>query len=29
MAILVLDSIEFQIALRDIYERVDFELIEE
>ncbi|MBC1221790.1 Uma2 family endonuclease [Nostoc sp. UCD121] len=28
-AVLVLDSIKFQIALRDIYERVDFELIEE
>ncbi len=28
-AVLVLDSIEFQITLRDIYERVDFELIEE
>ncbi|BDI14430.1 hypothetical protein ANSO36C_02320 [Nostoc cf. commune SO-36] len=28
-AVLVLDSIDFQIALRDIYERVDFELIEE
>ncbi|MEH2172868.1 Uma2 family endonuclease [Nostoc sp.] len=28
-AVLVLDSINFQIALRDIYERVDFELIEE
>ncbi|MEH2338093.1 Uma2 family endonuclease [Nostoc sp.] len=28
-AVLVLNSIDFQIALRDIYERVDFELIEE
>ncbi|MBD2612013.1 MAG: Uma2 family endonuclease [Nostoc sp. ZfuVER08] len=28
-AVLVLDSIDFQISLRDIYERVDFELIEE
>ncbi|MCC5665383.1 Uma2 family endonuclease [Nostoc sp. CHAB 5784] len=28
-AVLVLDSIDFQIALRDIYERVNFELIEE
>ncbi|MEH1967569.1 Uma2 family endonuclease [Nostoc sp.] len=28
-AVLVLDSIEFQITLRDIYERVNFELIEE
>ncbi|MEH1888283.1 MAG: Uma2 family endonuclease [Nostoc sp.] len=28
-AVLVLDSIDFKIALRDIYERVDFELIEE
>lgn len=27
--VLVLDSIEFQITLRDIYDRVDFELIEE
>ncbi|MDZ8024409.1 MAG: Uma2 family endonuclease [Nostoc sp. DedQUE11] len=28
-AVLVLNSIDFQITLRDIYERVDFELIEE
>lgn len=28
-AVLALNSIDFQIALRDIYERVDFELIEE
>lgn len=28
-AVLILDSIDFQIALRDIYQRVDFELIEE
>ncbi|MEH2223141.1 Uma2 family endonuclease [Nostoc sp.] len=28
-AVLVLDSIDFKIALRDIYERVNFELIEE
>ncbi len=28
-AVLILNSIDFQIALRDIYERVDFELIEE
>ncbi|MBD2529935.1 Uma2 family endonuclease [Nostoc flagelliforme FACHB-838] len=28
-AVLVLDSIDFKITLRDIYERVNFELIEE
>ncbi|MEH2067161.1 MAG: Uma2 family endonuclease [Nostoc sp.] len=28
-AVLLLDSIDFQMSLRDIYERIDFELIEE
>ncbi|MDZ8105945.1 MAG: Uma2 family endonuclease [Nostoc sp. DedQUE12a] len=28
-AVLILNSIDFQITLRDIYERVDFELIDE
>lgn len=28
-AVLILNSIDFQIALREIYERVNFELVEE